>query len=126
VTVEVRGRQRMDFKTVATAQGVYFFLTGLWALVHIRSFVAVTGPKTDIWLVKTVGAVIVAIGAALLVGAGEPQSRAVVVLACGSASALAAVDVYYASRRVISRIYLWDALAEAIFISAWAYVLKAA
>src|SRR5437879_6174180 len=33
------------------AQGLYFLLTGLWQLLSISSFQAVTGPKHDLWLV---------------------------------------------------------------------------
>ena len=38
---------------LAIGQGAYYALTALWALVHVRSFQAITGPKTDLWLVKT-------------------------------------------------------------------------
>jgi hypothetical protein len=33
-------------------------MTGLWPLVSIGTFQQVTGPKTDLWLVKTVGVLI--------------------------------------------------------------------
>jgi hypothetical protein len=33
------------------------------------SFLAVTGPKTDLWFVQTVGALIAVVGAALLLAA---------------------------------------------------------
>jgi len=35
-------------------QGLYWLVTGLWGLIDVHSFMKVTGPKTDIWLVKTV------------------------------------------------------------------------
>ena len=47
-------------------QGVYFLLTGVWPLLSIRTFEAVTGPKVDRWLVKTVGLLVAVIGASLL------------------------------------------------------------
>jgi hypothetical protein len=31
---------------VALIQGVYFVATGVWPLVSIRTFMAITGPKT--------------------------------------------------------------------------------
>src|SRR5438270_11614006 len=40
-------------------QGVYYLLTGVWPLVSIDTFQMVTGPKTDLWLVQTVGALII-------------------------------------------------------------------
>lgn len=36
-------------------QGLYYSISGIWPLLSIDTFMAVTGPKTDIWLVKTVG-----------------------------------------------------------------------
>lgn len=36
-------------------QGAYYLLTGLWAVIDIDSFMLVTGPKDDVWLVKMVG-----------------------------------------------------------------------
>jgi len=38
---------------------------GIWSLVSIGSFQKVTGPKTDVWLVKTVGVLVIGVGAAL-------------------------------------------------------------
>jgi hypothetical protein len=106
---------------VATVQGAYFLLTGVWPILHIRSFEAVTGPKTDDWLVKTVGVLVTVVGAALLWGAQlrciAPQS---IVFGVGSAVALGAVDVVYALRGVIGRIYLVDAVAQAGLLAAWA------
>ena len=37
------------------AQGIYYWLTGLWPPVSIESFELVTGPETDDWLPQTVG-----------------------------------------------------------------------
>jgi len=110
---------------LAIIQAVYFLITGVWPIVHLRSFVAVTGPKVDDWLVKTVGAIVtvigVSIGIAALHGRGRGQQieLEIFVVAVGSAAALGAVDVIYVLKRVIPRIYLADAVAEAILIAAW-------
>jgi hypothetical protein len=105
--------------TAARAQGAFYMATGLWPIVHYRSFEAVTGPKADAWLVKTIGGLIAAVGAALLVGAGD-RSRALRVLGLGSALALGASDVWYSLRGRISKVYLVDAVAEAGLIGLWA------
>ena len=74
---------------VAIAQGGFYVATGLWAIVHIGSFQKVTGPKTDIWLVKTVGLLLVAIGAGLLLAAYRQQfDPALILIAVGAAAAL--------------------------------------
>src|SRR5687767_8617623 len=106
---------------LAAAQAVYFALTGVWPIVHVRSFMAVTGPKTDLWLVKTVGALIAIVGAAVGLAAWRRAvTPEVALLAVGSAAALGFVDVYYPLRGVIPRVYLLDAVAEAVLIAAWA------
>ena len=78
-----------------------------------------TGPKTDIWLVKTVASLIVCIGLALLLGSFESVTTSTSVLAVSSAAALATVDVYYTAKRIIRKIYLLDAIVEAMFIMGW-------
>ncbi len=107
---------------VAAGQGIYFALTGLWALVSIRTFQMVTGPKTDLWLVKTVGALVGVIGGVLGLAASrhrvEPE---IVLLGVGSAASLGAVDMIYVARKRIAPIYLLDALAELLLIAAWGH-----
>jgi len=104
----------------ALGQGAYYALTGIWAILDIKSFQKVTGPKTDIWLVKTVGALVVAIGAALgMAGLRRNETPEIAVLGAGSAAALGAIDVIYVTRKSISPIYLLDAIAEAGIIAMW-------
>lgn len=105
---------------VCLAQGSYFLLTGVWPLLHMRSFLAVTGPKTDLWLVRTVAALIIAIALTLLLGFVRNEiSPEVRLLAMTSALALLAVDVIYVMKKVISPIYLADAVVEVVLISLW-------
>ena len=111
-----------DFvRWVALVQAIYFVITGVWPIVNMRSFLAVTGPKVDLWLVKTVGALVTVIGLSIGLAAwrGSVIPQEIVVLAIGSAAALGAVDVIYVSKRVIPPIYLLDAAAEALLIAAW-------
>jgi energy-converting hydrogenase Eha subunit E len=75
-------------------QGIFYVTTGLWPLIHLRSFEAVTGPKLDKWLVRTLGGLITAVGATLIAGAYERRpSRALRLLGLGSAAALGLADV---------------------------------
>jgi hypothetical protein len=110
---------------VAWVQAVYFLITGVWPILHIRSFMAVTGPKTDLWLVKTVGVLVSVVGAVIAMAAArDAVSWEIVTLAIASAAALGAVDVIYVTKRVIDRIYLLDAVAEALLIVAWLVCLR--
>lgn len=105
-------------------QALYFLVTGLWPCIEIRSFQKVSGPKTDLWLVKTVGVLVSVIGG-VIAAAGMRQriTPEIAGLAVGSSAGLAAIDIYYSSRGRISRVYLLDALAEAVFIGAWGVAL---
>src|SRR3954469_7263134 len=110
---------------LALAQGLYYASTGVWALADSRSFQAVTGPKVDVWLVKTVGVLVTAIGGALG-GAGwnrriTPEVRG---LALGGALGLAGIDVVYVAKGRISRIYLLDAAVELGLAAMWAAPMK--
>jgi hypothetical protein len=105
---------------IARVQGWFYLLTGLWAIVDIDSFQRVTGPKLDLWLVKTVGVLIIVIGASLLAAARERRYGAhVLVLAVGSALGLAGIDLVYALGGRISPIYLLDAAAEIVLAVLW-------
>jgi len=110
-------------RMLAVGQGLYYTATGLWPIVHLRSFEKVTGPKPEGWLVKTVGALITMIGGVVL-WSGLKRCRVsteVRMLAAGSAAALGAVDVLYPLKGRISPVYLADALPEAALVAAWAW-----
>ena len=86
----------------------------------MRTFIAVTGRKTDVWLVKTVGALLVVIGIALIVGSNSEEIKSsTICLGVSSALALALVDIYYGLRKFISKIYLGEAVVELIFVFLW-------
>jgi hypothetical protein len=108
------------FRTLALVHGAYYVATGIWSLVDIRSFQRVTGPKTDLWLVRTVGS-LVAVGGGVLCYAGARRRRTpeAALLAVGSALALAGIDVYYTARGRIRPIYLADAAAELGLVAGW-------
>lgn len=107
-------------RRLAAGQGLFYLLSGVWPLVDIDSFQAITGPKTDLWLVRTVGLLVTVIGGVLLVAARRRRVTAeVVLLATGSALALAAIDLIYALSGRISRVYLADAAVEIGIVLLW-------
>jgi hypothetical protein len=113
------------FSRLSLVQGAYYFITGVWPLVSPRTFQAITGPKHDVWLVKTVGVLVAVIGAVLAMAGWRRQStREVPLLAVGSAAGLAAIDVVYATRGRISNIYLLDAAIQIGLIVAWGFVRR--
>lgn len=108
---------------LARIQAVYYVATGVWPLVDMRRFEAVTGPKTDRWLVKTVGVLVATTGLSLELAARRRRfPPELVLVAAGNAAALAAVDGVYVAKRRISPIYLLDAAAEVALLAGWARV----
>src|SRR5688572_7749977 len=108
------------WQRVLTAQAGYYGVTGLWPLIHLPSFEAVTGPKTDDWLVHMVGLLAAAIGLVLAVSARriQVQSAEITLLAVSSALAFAAIDLWYGLSGRISPIYLADAAVQICLIAA--------
>jgi len=107
---------------VPLAQGAYYLLTGLWPWFHLSSFLWVTGPKTDLWLVQTVGALVAVLGATLCVGAVRREKTwSMITLALGSAAALAFVDVLFVAQQRIPPIYLLDGAVEVGLVALWVH-----
>lgn len=105
---------------LARVQGCYYVVTGFWPLLSMRTFVAITGPKRDLWLVRTAGILIGVIGTVLVLAGRRPRVEGEIpVLAVEAAAGLAGIDVVYAGRGRISPIYLLDALAESALATAW-------
>jgi hypothetical protein len=106
---------------LARLQAIFYVATGVWPFVSMRSFEAVTGPKVDRWLVKTVGALVAVIGCALALASRRRQlAPEIVLVAAGSAAALATIDTVYVAKRRISPVYLLDAVAEMALVAGWA------
>lgn len=114
--------RRPDSLLVLTAvvQGVFYIATGVWSIVSIETFEAVTGPKLDEWLVKTAGVLVIVSGCVFLLAAARRHfPLEVVVLAIGNALALTAIDVIYVSLDRIPAVYLLDAVAEVVLACGW-------
>lgn len=98
-------------RLVTYGQGIYYLVTGVWPMLHMESFVAVTGPKTDLWLVRMVALLSVSIGATILA-----QKKGPYLLHISTALSFIAIDCYYALTGRIWDIYLADAFAQIIII----------
>ena len=109
------------------AHGVFNAVTGLWPVLHRRSFEAVTGPKADFWLVRTVGLLLATTGGALtLAGVRRSVTPEIRLIGVGVPGTLAAIDLVHGSTGRISRIYLLDAALQAGIIAAWIAVSRSA
>jgi hypothetical protein len=111
------------FRFTLWAQATYILVTAVWPLVHIESFMDVTGYKTDVWLVKTVGALLVPVAVCLYLHLFiHTDPRPAIALGGLTAIAFMCIDFYYALADVISDIYLADGIIEAVFLAAWTYI----
>jgi hypothetical protein len=110
-------------RTVARAQGAYYGITGLWPLLHMRSFELLLGRKKEHWLVHTVSALLIANAFSLVrTGTAPAEIAAARRTGLGVAAALGLIDLRYGAPGRISRMYLADALIEAGWIVAWARI----
>ena len=114
----------MNQRHVASMQAAFYVGTGVWPLLHRRSFERVTGRKTDFWLAQTVGLTVTTIGIGLAHAVARrrgapPELRTV---AATSAAGLALVDFSFVARGRISKIYLADAAAEVALVAGWLFV----
>ena len=111
------------FRILLSVQCIYTFITAVWSLVDIESFMFVTGYKTDIWLVKTVGAILVSMSLCMAIHLFiRTDHLPVIVLCIFSAIAFISIDFYYALNDTISDIYLADGFVQILFLSGWSYL----
>lgn len=110
---------------IAYIQGVFYLLTGIWPIIDIISFMKVTGPKTDIWLVKTVGVLVIVIAVAILAAAIRKRIPFEIFL-LGSAGCVGfiLVDTIYVFSDTIPPVYLLDAVAELLILIGWLITYK--
>src|SRR5215208_1764710 len=112
------------YKILLCVEGIYILLTALWGLIDIKSFMQVTGPKTDIWLVKTVSVLLLPLVACIFFALFFKMDPLAVILILIIASAgLAFIDFYYTSIHTIKWVYALDGIAQLIFILLWTCLL---
>jgi hypothetical protein len=107
-------------RTVGLAQGAFNVVGGLWPLVSLPSFEWVYGRKRDVFLQKTVGALLFSIGVFQIVSADSPHdTRSAGRIGIATASTLLAIDLTYIPRGEMRWTYWQDALCEPAWIAAW-------
>lgn len=105
---------------IARAQGLFYVVTGLWPIVHLESFLAVTGPKTDLWLVQTLGALLVGVGGVMLLSTTEERLGLTCKrLGVAVSGVLAGAEVSFFLRGHTATTHLVHAAIEALFVVAW-------
>jgi hypothetical protein len=111
-------------KALLSVQGLYYALTALWPLIHMESFLFVSGPKTDLWLVKTFSVVLLCEGIGFLIaGLRREHAQSVYWFALSNATSLLWIDIYYSMAGLIRKIYLLDAAVQSLLLIAWLLLL---
>lgn len=106
---------------VSLAQGAYYLLAGLWPLVALDLFLSVTGPKEELWLVRTVAGLLVVTGLVLLLaGLRRRVTVDIRLLGMGFAAVLALIELVYVWNGTIRPVFLLDAALELLLLLAWA------
>ena len=106
-------------------QAVYTLLTAVWPLIHIESFMWVTGPKTDVWLVKTVSLLLLPITIVFFSSIYMKMlALPVILVGISSAAGLGFIDFYYTAKDVIKWVYAVDGVLQVIFLLTWLYLLR--
>jgi hypothetical protein len=110
------------FNYFVWCQAIYIFVMAIWPIIHIESFMEVTGPKTDIWLVKTVGALLIPISITMITHLViHSETKPLTMLGGSTALAFICIDLYYSLNDTISNIYLADAAIEFFFLIGWIF-----
>jgi len=105
-------------KYVILFQGLYYFVTAVWPLVHLSSFEKVTGEKKEDWLVYTVSLMILSSSLVFLYASitASTISNEVFILALITAFSLGFISIYFPLRGVIRKVYLGDGAVEILII----------
>lgn len=101
----------------------YLLFGGGWPLLSLATFEAVTGPKEEDWLVRSVALLLVVAGIILLRQRTAPIERSAVELALGTSLSLGAVAVISAAGGWVSPVYFADGTMHLLFAGAWAVLL---
>ena len=109
-------------KPIPLIQGLFYLLTAVWPLIHLESFLWVTGDKTDLWLVKTVAVLLIPYSFLFLwFACNDIQIQIVHMVAVACCVLLAFIEIYYYANGTIKWVYLADAVLELVFACWWVY-----
>lgn len=104
---------------VARIHGTYFLVGGAWPLISLDTFEAVTGPKHDDWLVRSVALLLVVAGIILFTQPKRYIERSAVTLAIGTSFSLGCVAMISSAGGWISSVYFLDGTMHLLFAAAW-------
>jgi len=117
-------RSSYRVRSLAKVQGAYDTLGGLWPLVSMPLFEALTGPKPEEWLVRAVAGVLLFLGSLLLHDAFRRKriDRGLRIMAAGISAVLGLVAVVSSLGGWVSWVYFIDGTIHLSFTLAWVVI----
>lgn len=104
----------------AKIHGVYWVAGGMWPIIHMESFLWVTGSKEELWLVRCVALLVILIGLILFIASHKKRiTPEIKWLGLGSAAVVSVIDILYVIASEIPFVYLLDGITELILVSLW-------
>ncbi|MFG1945901.1 hypothetical protein [Nonomuraea sp. NPDC048826] len=112
--------RRLNAARLARAQGLFTIANGLWPAISMSSYEKVYGTKTDRFLVRTIGSLLVGIGLNQVRAAARPEGLPYA-RRIGTSAALTQLrlDLLNVFAGRVPPTYLLDAAAQAGWLYAW-------
>jgi hypothetical protein len=108
-------------------QGIYLLAAALWPLLHLDSFLSVTGIESDSWLLRISGVYVLSVSVCLLTGYFlSKYSWPATIMAVITAFGTLYMDVYYYYLRdqLPLTVYFFDFVVQLIFVICWIAILS--
>lgn len=116
-------RTHFHTRLLSFSHALYLLFGGGWPLLHLKSFEAVTGPKHDEFLVRTVALLLILVGSILLGQRKAVVESSAVQLAMGTSFILGTVAIVSAAGGWVWKVYFIDGTIHLLFVLAWAFLL---
>ena len=103
------------------AHGLYLTIGGLWPLFYLQGFEAVTGPKVEDFLVRTIALILLLTAVVLFLQLRKPKAeQSAIAMAAGVSFILGLVGIITAAGGWIRPIYFADGAIHLLFAMSWA------
>lgn len=100
--------------------GLYLLVGGLWPLLYMQGFEAVTGPKVEHFLVRSIALILLLTAANLFTQLDKPRvEQSATVMAAGVSLILGLVGIISAAGGWVWPIYFIDGGVHTLFALSW-------
>jgi len=105
---------------VGLAQGLYYFVTGLWPLLSFATYQSMTGIAATGGMAQMFGVSLVIMAIVIAMASiRQAVSLEILVLAVGSGAVIALAEFVLVAQRILPKVYLIDMVARIVLIGLW-------